>query len=341
MSTLVIEACGPMSAFQDAGRFGLTRLGVSRSGAMDRLALAQANTLVGNAPGAGAIELVLAGATVTVENGPARLAVAGAEMSLALDGTALPANTSVTMMQGQRLVVGPARAGVFAYLAVCGGYDVAPALGSVSLQLRGAIGGLGGRALRAGDRIPLGGDAPDAPELALDAVPLEREAEIRVVLGPQADYFDEAGIAAFLGTPWTISAEADRMGYRLAGPALSHPRGYNIVSDGIVAGSVQVPGAGRPIVMMADHQTTGGYPKIATVISCDLRLIAQRRPGDVLRFRAVSVEEAETAFRERADLIARLPGRARPVRRGLPDCETLLALNLAGEATDAFAPAEP
>ena len=131
------------------------------------------------------------------------------------------------------------------------------------------------------------------------------------------------------------------MGYRLAGPALAHPRGFNIVSDGIVPGSVQVPGAGRPIVMMADHQTTGGYPKIATVISCDLRLVAQRRPGDVLRFRAVSVEQAEAAFRERAELIASLPARVRPVRRGLPDCETLLALNLAGAATDALAPLEP
>ena len=341
MSTLVIEVCGPMSAFQDAGRFGLTRLGVSRSGAMDRLALAQANALVGNAPGAGAIELVLAGATVTVEDGPVRLAVAGAGMSVALDGTALPANTSLTLRPGQTLVVGPARAGVFAYLAASRGYDVAPALGSVSLQTRGAIGGYGGRALRAGDRIPLGADAPDGPELALDAVPLDPAAEVRVVLGPQADYFDEAGIAAFLGTPWTISAEADRMGYRLAGPALSHPRGYNIVSDGIVAGSVQVPGAGRPIVMMADHQTTGGYPKIATVISADLRLIAQRRPGDVLRFRAVSVEDAEAAFRERAELIASLASLVQPVRRGLPDCETLLALNLAGAATDALAPAEP
>lgn len=341
MSTLVIEACGPMSAFQDAGRFGLARLGVSRSGAMDRLALAQANALVGNAVGAGAIELVLAGATVTVEDGPARLAVAGAEMSLFIDGTALPANASVTLRPGQRLVIRPAQAGVFGYLAASGGYDVAPALGSVSLQPRGAIGGLEGRALRAGDRIPLGADAPDGPDLALDAVPLDREAEIRVVLGPQADYFDEAGIAAFLGTPWTVSTEADRMGYRLAGPALGHPRGYNIVSDGIVSGSVQVPGAGRPIVMMADHQTTGGYPKIATVISSDLRLVAQRRPGDVLRFRAVPVGEAEAAFRERAEWIASLAGMARPVRCGLPDCETLLALNLAGEATDALAPAEP
>lgn len=340
MTTLLIEACGPMSAFQDAGRFGLTRIGVSRSGAMDRLALAQANALVGNAPGAGAIELVLAGAAVTVEDGSARFALAGAEMSLSLDGTAVAPNTSVTLQPGQRLVVGPARAGVFAYLAAAGGYDVAPALGSVSLQPRGEIGGLQGRALRAGDRVPLRGGAPDGPDLALDPLPLNSQAEIRVVLGPQADYFDEAGIAAFLGTPWTISAEADRMGYRLAGPPLAHPRGYNIVSDGIVSGSIQVPGAGRPIVIMADHQTTGGYPKIATVISTDLRVIAQRRPGDVLRFRAIPVEEAEAAFHERAELIASLAARARPARPGLPDCETLLGLNLAGAATDALAPAD-
>jgi allophanate hydrolase subunit 2 len=158
------------------------------------------------------------------------------------------------------------------------------------------------------------------------------------VLGPQDDYFSPAGLESFSEAAYAVTQEADRMGYRLSGPRIEHAKGYNIVSDGIVSGSVQVPGSGEPIVMMADRQTTGGYPKIATVISSDLRVVAQRRPGDAIRFRIVGIEEAQRIARARAGDIASLSARAMPADGGLPSLEELLALNLAGSAVDALAP---
>lgn len=328
-----------MTSIQDAGRFGWQRYGVSSSGAMDQLALAAANALVGNAPGAAALEFMLMGGAFEVEGGAARVAVAGAPCAATVDGRPVAPMSSVTLKAGQRLTVGPAQAGVYAYLAVAGGLALAPQLGSLSLQPRAGIGGLGGRALRAGDRLPLVlADAPAGPELALDPVPVEAGSAVRVVLGPQDDYFTKAGIETFLSSAYIVSREADRMGYRLTGPKIEHARGFNIVSDGIVAGSVQVPGSGEPIVMMADRQTTGGYPKLATVLSADLRLVAQRRAGEAIRFAAVPVEEANRVARERAEFIRLLPAVARPAHGGLPSTVELLELNLAGVAVDAFAP---
>ena len=338
MTALVVSACGPLTSIQDAGRFGWQRYGVSSSGAMDRLALAFANALVGNAPGAGALEFMLMGGSFAIEGGTARLAVAGAPCAVAVDGQPARAMTSLTLRPGQTLSVGPAQAGVYAYMAIAGGFALPLELGSLSLQPRAGIGGIEGRALRAGDQLPLSlAEAPKGPELALDAVPIDADAPIRVVLGPQDDYFSKEGIETFLSSAYTVSRDADRMGYRLAGPRIAHARGFNIVSDGIVTGSVQVPGAGEPIVMMADRQTTGGYPKLATVISPDLRLVSQRRSGEAIRFAAVGIEEAQASARKRAELVRMLPAEARPVRGGLPPSEDLLALNLAGAAIDALA----
>jgi biotin-dependent carboxylase-like uncharacterized protein len=338
MTALVVKACGPMTSIQDAGRFGWQRYGVSSSGAMDQLALAVANALVGNAPGAGALEFMLMGGSFELEGGTVRVAVAGAPCALAVDGQPARAMTSLTLRPGETLTVGPAQTGVYAYLAVAGGFALPLELGSLSLQPRAGIGGIDGRALRSGDHLPLAlSDAPNAPELALDDVPIDADAPVRVVLGPQDDYFSEEGIEAFLSSAYTVSREADRMGYRLAGPRIAHARGFNIVSDGIVTGSIQVPGAGEPIVMMADRQTTGGYPKLATVVSADLRLVSQRRSGEALRFAAVGIEEAQAIARERAELVRLLPAKSRPARGGLPPTEDLLALNLAGSAIDAMA----
>jgi biotin-dependent carboxylase-like uncharacterized protein len=337
MTALRVRSCGPLTSLQDAGRTGWQRFGVSTSGAMDRLALAAANALVGNPPGAGAVELALVGGAFTAEDGPVRAAVAGAACPVALDGRPVATGASVLIRPGETLEVGAMRAGVYAYLAVAGGYAVSPELGSVSLHPRARIGGLGGRTCRPGDRLALSGDAPAGLDLALDPVPLDPDAAVRVVLGPQDDHFTPEGVATFLGGRYRVTAEADRMGYRLSGPCVEHREGFNIVSDGIVSGSVQIPGSGEPIVMMADRQTTGGYPKIATVISADLRVLAQRRPGDPVRFRAVPVEEAQAIARERAALVAGLAARLRPARRGLPSTEELLALNLAGAAVDALA----
>jgi len=337
MTNLVVTACGPMTSLQDGGRVGYQRLGISNSGAMDRLSLAAANALVGNGAGAGAIEFVLLGGSFSVEGGTARVAVAGAPCAVTVDGQLVPMMTTLILRPGQSLDIGSARAGVYIYLAVAGGFDVAPQLGSLSLHPRAGIGGIEGRPLRPGDRIPLhSAEAPDGPLLGLPPVPVVTDEPIRVVLGPQDDHFTETGVATFLSATYTVSQEADRMGYRLAGPQIEHSRGYNIVSDGIVWGSVQVPGSGEPIVMMADRQTTGGYPKIATVISADLRLVAQRRPGQSIRFQAVAVGEAQHVARERAKEVANLQSRARPLHM-LPPVEELLTLNLAGAAVDALA----
>ena len=337
MTRLVVRSCGPMTSLQDAGRVGSRRFGVSGSGAMDSLALAHANALVGNPPGTGAIELALMGGSFEAMDGPVRVAVAGAPAGVSIAGRPLAPGSSATLHPGEQVTVGPAQAGVFLYLAVAGGLAVQPELGSVSLHARAAIGGLGGRALRAGEELALTSPAPSGPDLTLEPPLLEADAPIRVVLGPQADHFSEEAVSDFLSATYAVSAEADRMGYRLSGRVIPHLRGFNIVSDGIVAGSVQVPGSGVPIVMMADHQTTGGYPKIATVISPDLRILAQRRPGAPVSFAAISIEDAQDLARERAALVSGLAGRAAPRRGGLPEVEALLGLNLAGHATDALA----
>lgn len=324
------------ASLQDGGRRGYLRFGLSASGPMDRLAHAAANRLVGNDPDAAAIELGLAGARLRVEGGAVRLALAGAPSLLRLDGEIIASHRSFVLREGSELVVERPREGVFATLAAGGGFAVPPVMGSRSLHQRAALGGLEGRPLREGDRLPLAPSPPGgAAEQALDPVPLEREAPIRVVLGPQDDLFPEAGLAAFLSGDFTVSNRADRMGYQLDGPAIAHgPGGFNIVSDATVAGSVQVPGSGRPIVLLADRQTTGGYPKIATVISADLRRIAQRRPGETVRFVAVDLAAATRLARERGALLAGLAARLRPVVAGA--AERLMAANLAGEAVDAL-----
>lgn len=340
MTALVVLSCGPMTSLQDTGRVGSMRFGLSRSGAMDLLSLAMANALAGNEPGAAAIELMLAGATFRLDGGPTRIAVMGARMGVTIDGGKAPPATSLTVWPGQVLAVGPATAGLFGYLAVAGGLDLPAELGSLSLQGRAGIGGgFGGRPLAPTDRLPLHRrEPPSGPERASDPAPLDGTRPIRVVLGPQDDYFSHEAIEQFLATDYTVSAEADRMGYRLAGPAIPHEKGFNIVSDGLVAGSIQVPGSGVPIVMMADHQTTGGYPKIATVVSADLGRVAQRRPGERVRFEAVTIETAQRLVRDHAAFVASLPDRVSPVGAGLPDSESLLGLNLAGAAADALAP---
>ncbi len=340
-ATLFVVACGPTTSFQDAGRFGFQRYGVSSSGAMDRLALATANALVGNAPGAAALEFVLMGGTFRVEEGSARLALAGATFPVSVEGRLVASGTSFTLRAGQTVTLGPARAGTFAYLSVAGGLAVPTALGSLSLQPRAGLGGLGGRALRSGDRIPLSlATSPSGPEHVSPPLDLEPTAPVRVVLGPQDDHFEAEGLAALRERTFTVSNEADRMGYRLTGATIAHgPSGFNIVSDGIAAGSIQVPGSGEPIILMADRQTTGGYPKIATVISCDLRRVAQRRPGDRIRFEVVDMAFAQELARKRAALIVDLPRLLRPGGREGEVIGTaeLLAHNLAGAAVDALA----
>ena len=299
MTELVVLSAGPATSLQDAGRFGWQRYGVGPAGAMDRPALALANALVGNAPGAGGIEFALVGGRLQVAGGSARVALAGADSGIKVDGKPVAPLTSATLHEGQTLEVGAARAGMFFYLAVAGGFSVPPVLGSLALHHRAGMGGLQGRTLRAGDRLVLALAEPSGPELTLPELPPAEAGPFRVVLGPQSDHFTQAGIATFLGSDYLITDQADRMGMRLSGPAIEHSaKGYNIVSDGIPTGAIQVPGNGLPLVLLADRQTTGGYPKIATVISADLPRLAQCRPRTKVRFASVGREEAVRIARE-------------------------------------------
>lgn len=326
MSALRVVACGPGTSLQDSGRFGLQRFGVSPAGAMDPLALALANALVGNPVDEAALEFGMLGGDFVVEDGPAHLAVIGAVLTV--DGTPVPPLSSVVAGEGARLRVGPARDGVYAYLAAEGGFDVMPEMGSLSLHRRSAI---GPAAPAEGQRLalsPAGGQGPNVLAAALRP----EEGPIRVILGPQRERFTDAAVETFLSQPYTVSPRSDRMGTRLSGPVLAHSAGYNIVSDGIVTGHVQVPGDGQPIVLMRDRQTTGGYPKIAGIVSADLPRFAQLRPGSTVRFRAVEREEAIEALRAQREALEALIVQVRPLSAGL-DSERLLSLNLISGVT--------
>jgi biotin-dependent carboxylase-like uncharacterized protein len=335
MTRLLVKACGAMTTLQDMGRVGYQRFGLSPAGAMDPTALALANALVGNPPGTAAIELALLGAQLLVEDGDARIAVAGPGCQLEVDGTRIPPLSGHTARAGQSVSVGALRAGMYAYLAVAGGFDIRPSLGSLSLHLRAGLGGLDGRPIKAGDVLPLRRSEISGPELELHIEPPGDTGPIRVVLGPQDHLFTPAGIEAFLGSEYKITGAADRMGYRLSGPPIEHASGFNIISDGIVAGSIQVPGTREPIVMLADRQTTGGYPKIATIASADLGRFVQMRPGTGVRFTAIGRAEAVSLARARRQQLQALVARIRPAATGRLDSERLLDLNLAGDAVDA------
>lgn len=295
---------GALTTVQDAGRVGWGRYGIPPSGPMDAAAFAAANRLAGNSPGTAALEITLTGPVLGAWR-DCLIAVCGAEFELWTGNLAVPTKHAVYLRSGHALRFGKRLNGARAYLAVDGGIDVPPYLGSRSTHLRGGFGGLEGRALRAGDRLPLGVDARSHPisgagvrrlapvRMATSGTPI-----VRVVLGPQREYFSTETIDRFLGNRYEVTVAADRMGIRLRSARLDHAGGPGIVSDGIVTGSIQIPPDGQPIVMMVDHQTTGGYPKIATVIQADLPLLAQRLPGDEVRFAQVTLGEARTAYRE-------------------------------------------
>jgi len=338
MIDLVVKSCGPMTALQDRGRIGYQGFGVSPSGAMDRRALAMANALVGNPADMSAIEFVNLGGSFTAEGGDLHLAVAGAGAGASIDGTPVPPLTSFVLKEGRTLDVGHPRTGTFAYLAVAGGLAVEPQLGSLSFHLRSRLGGLKGAPLQVGNRLPCRPEAQAGEPMQLTVDVLDETGPLRVMLGPQDDYFTPESIYLFLESEFTISPQADRMGFQLTGPKLEHAKGFNIVSDGIVDGHIQVPGSGQPIVLMRDRQTAGGYPKIATVISADLARFAQMRSGTKVRFRAVERDEAVAAARQLKDWIASLPSKLTPVRFDLTT-EHLLSRNLIGGTVDALSSA--
>ncbi len=333
MSKVVVKTVGPVTSIQDGGRFGAQRYGLTPSGAMDQVSLAAANTLVGCKAFAAAVEIGPWGASFTAIDGAVRFAVAGAERNIDVVGRSLSMNTTSLVTEGDTVVLGPARGGMFSYLAFEGGIAGAPVFGSLSVNARAGLGSPFPRPLQAHDELSVGAAAPLASEMLLD-LPDAREGPIRVVMGPQDDEFDDV-CKLFLDGAWIMSATRDRMGYRLEGPKIVHPKGHNIVSDGAVFGSIQVPGNGQPIVLMADHGTTGGYPKIATVISADLGRLAQIPSGQEFRFQAIDVAAAHVEARAMHNLITGLSGRLRNAESSGLNLGALQEANLAGVAINA------
>jgi antagonist of KipI len=299
MSDLVVQDPGPLTTIQDLGRFGHLRVGIPTSGPMDREAFLLANRLVGNPDGAAGLECTLVGPRVEFAD-DRLVAVTGADMAPTLNGALVPVWETVPVKAGDVLRLGPARAGVRAYLAVAGGLETPLVLGSRSTYVRGRLGGVGGRALRRGDRLPLGAAAPGRPRRIRPghAPVYGGEATVAVVLGPQDDRFTAAGIDAFLTGPYELLPQSDRMGARLRGPFIEHTHGHDIVSDGVPMGGIQVIGDGQPIVLLADRQSAGGYTKIATVCSFHLGRVAQLKPGGRLSFHRVTVAGAHAMLRD-------------------------------------------
>lgn len=275
---------GLLTTVQDAGRLGYRRLGVTWGGPMDAAAHALANRLVGNAPGAAALECTIAGPTLRFL-ATVHVALTGADLGAVLHRDDLgawpvPLGLPVLARAGNVLTFTGRVAGCRAYLAVAGGIDVPPVLGSRATNVAGGFGGACGRPLRAGDRLAVG---PPPVEPRLERLSVEAPATavtVRVVLGPQDDHLTDEALRTFLSESYGLGATSDRVGCRLIGPRLTHRGPAEIVSDGMVPGSIQVPPDGQPIVMMADAPTTGGYPKIGTVVTADLSRLAQLVPGE-------------------------------------------------------------
>lgn len=298
MSIRVIKP-GVLTTVQDAGRTGHQAQGFNVSGVMDRRAYRLGNYLVGNYTDEAVLEMSAVGGTfLFLESN--YIAITGADMGATIEGLPAPMYETVFVRAGDTLAFGAAKTGMYTYIAFSGGLDIAPVLGSRSTNLKCALGGFSGRKLKAGDILPFRMPLDELGELRIQHLPREdygkNEAHIRVVLGPQDDYFTEQGIRTFLSAPYRITENTDRMGCKLDGSAIEYKSKVDIISDGIVFGSVQVPPNGLPIVMLADRQTTGGYAKIATVISSDLPLLVQRKFDDTVYFEAISEKAAEKLF---------------------------------------------
>ncbi len=325
-STVMLRVLRPglHTTVQDLGRYGLQHLGVVPCGAMDAVAHRLANALVGNAAEAATLECTVIGPELLFEE-EALVALCGAEFEATLAGEAVPQNRPVLLGAGSRLRVGRALRGARGYLAVAGGIRVPNVLGSHSTYVPAAFGGFEGRSLRTGDVLTLDAAAPalaaarfarlkdvrraagfssTAWRVSALTRPSERTLTLRAMEGRHYAQFDAASRRAFFDETWRVSQDSNRMGYRLAGPALARRGAGDLLSEPTCFGTVQAPGDGSVIVLMADHQTTGGYPKIAEVAGADLPTLSQVAPGGALRFARCSVDEARAALRALHAMIA-------------------------------------
>lgn len=312
MTQVRIVKAGIASSIQDMGRLGYRAAGVPVSGGLDSDMLALANVVVGNARDEGVIEMLYSGVIVEACDGPLRLAIGGAQATIVRgDGATvtLPPWHSARLAAGERLRVDVIRDTAAAYLAVEGGFGVAPVLGSRSTHLRGGLGGWHGRTLKAGDLLPLRALPADRTERRLRHPPaLVMPKSLRVMMGPHAGRFRPAALETFLGSSYVVAAASDRSGLRLDGAHLAHAGGYDLDSEGVVPGSIQVPGSGQPVILVADAPTVGGYPRIATVITADLSAAGRLRIGATVRFTAVDHAQALQALHDRERTLAQSAG---------------------------------
>ena len=298
---------GMLSTVQDMGRSGVMKNGFTQSGAMDSYSMKLANKLCGNSLNAPVIEMTMLGITARFTEEHV-FALSGGKFDVKLNGQPIRTNKAYKANEGDILSVGSATCGMRCYLAVAGGVDVPLVMGSASTNIKLGIGGFDGRKLRPLDVLKIGkaASAVSACEREVPENEYESVVDIRVVLGPQDDMFTETDIAFFTQQQYTVTTSLDRMGIRLIGIALRGKAGMDIISDGITFGSVQITASGMPIILMADHQTTGGYAKVATVISVDLPKLAQVKPDDKIYFKAVSIKEAEKLAKKQKKYFERL-----------------------------------
>ncbi|MEO1544685.1 MAG: biotin-dependent carboxyltransferase family protein [Pseudomonadota bacterium] len=338
MSQLKVTKPG-LSSVQDAGRFGLQRYGLAPAGAMDLRSLEIGNQLIGNAPHSAAIEVAPLPFTVRSLKGGFRFAMAGADRSVHIEGQSAAMNATHWVEEGKVLRFGGCRQGVFSYLCFQGGIKAVPQYRSFSVNKNAGLGRPYSRPLSEGDLL----DVNDAPQNFIERSisPMDNvqtNGPIRVILGPQDDHFFPESIATFLQTRWRIAHASDRMSYKLDGPRIAHSRGYNIVSDGTVRGSVQITGSGQPLVLLADRGTVGGYPKIATISSLDLDRFSQLAAGTAFSFKLISVQESQRLLRLRAKSSAlRMAKRDDPARCNV-DLSKVINANVAGNAVSAVDP---
>lgn len=286
---------GILTTVQDFGRVGVMKNGFTQNGAMDRYSMTVANRLCGNCDSAPVLEMTVLGVTARFTQDTV-VCVSGADFGVKINDKPIKRNKAYKINKGDILSMGAAKSGMRAYLAVAGGIVGEYVFGSASTNLKFAFGGHFGKKLQSGDVLSIGTGAFPLGEIDKWEIPeseYSKDAQLRVVLGPQNEMFTDEDIRLFLSQEYEVTAQSDRMGIRLSGEPLKSKNGMDIISDGIVFGSVQVPNSGEPIILMADHQTTGGYAKIATVISVDLPRASQLSAGNTVRFKSVTVEEAE------------------------------------------------
>ena len=335
---LIVNNPGLHTTLQDLGRVGYLNNGVPPSGAVDPINLRLANALVGNKQNEGCLEILYGGAEFSVGADTVQIALCGEDSFLEVldpEKIEIANGRSVTLERGDRFRVVLGLKSPSAYLAVSGGFDVQPVMGSVSTYVRGEFGGFSGRPLRKGDGLPLRkGEIEEARNVAFGKKlpPITDPDEvctIRIVLGPQEQFLTETGTSTLLNDTFVYSRNADRMGIRLDGPTLGLQGHEGFVSDGIIAGAIQVPGSGQPIILMADHQTSGGYPKVATVISADLPILGRLRPERAIRFEAVSVNEAQQRAKDLEAELKKIIGSINPIEAASKlDVEKLYTENL-------------